>query len=81
MDPNVDTLAITRDAYHAYGDLREWKAYDGKPMPAFEELPDGIRDAWRAATVKAIESYARAIESTKPAEPAPVESPLEPSTG
>lgn len=64
MDQTVDTIAITRDAYQAYGDLREWKAYDGKPMPRFEDLPDGIRDAWHAATVKAIDSYVRATTVT-----------------
>lgn len=75
MDPNVDTLAITRDAYQAYGDLRAWKTYDDKPMPSFEALPDDIRDAWQAATKKAIESYTRAIDATTvtPADPAPVD--------
>lgn len=56
----IDTMAITRDAYQAYGDSRDWKAYDGKPMPAFDALPDGIRDAWRASVLKTIESYERA---------------------
>jgi hypothetical protein len=65
MDQTVDTLAITRDAYRAYGDLREWKAYDGKPMPTFEALPEGIRDAWHAAALKAIDSYVRATTVTK----------------
>jgi len=64
MDQNVDTLSITRDAYQAYGDLRDWKAYDGKPMPTFEKLPDGIRDAWVAAVTKGIDSYIRATTVT-----------------
>jgi hypothetical protein len=61
---NVDTIAITRDAYQAYGDCREWKAYNGQPMPTFEALPDGIRDAWHTATLKAIDSYVRATTVT-----------------
>lgn len=64
MDQTVDLLSITRDAYHAYGDLREWKAYNGQPMPTFEALPEGIRDAWLAAMSKGIDSYIRATTVT-----------------
>ena len=63
---NIDTMAITRDAYQAYGDSRDWKAYNGEPMPTFDALPDGIRDAWRASVLKTIESYERATTATVP---------------
>jgi len=36
-------------AYDAYGDFVGWKNYAGAPMPQWHELPDKIRDAWRAA--------------------------------
>ncbi len=36
-------------AYDAYGDFVGWQNYQGKPMPRWHELPDKIRDAWRAA--------------------------------
>jgi hypothetical protein len=69
----IDTLAITRDAYQAYGDCRDWKAYDGKPMPTFDALPDGIRDAWHASTRKVIDSYQRASTVTQPDHVSPLE--------
>lgn len=36
-------------AYDAYGDFVEWKNFRGDPMPKWGDLPDKIRDAWRAA--------------------------------
>ncbi|MDA0244685.1 MAG: hypothetical protein OT477_14800 [Chloroflexi bacterium] len=33
-------------AYEAYGDFRDWKAWDGKPMPTWAEVNEGIKAAW-----------------------------------
>lgn len=35
-------------AYDAYGDFVEWKNFHGDPMPKWGELPEKIKDAWRA---------------------------------
>ena len=37
-------------AYDAYGDSVEWKNFAGNPMPHWSDLPDRIKDAWRAAS-------------------------------
>jgi len=36
-------------AYEAYGDVTDRKNYQGLPMPAWDDLPDRIKAAWRAA--------------------------------
>lgn len=40
-------------AYEAYGDLRGWKAWDGKPMSTWAEVNEGIKTAW-AVSAEAI---------------------------
>ena len=37
-------------AYHAYGEVVEFKNYQGLPMPSWDELSDKIRAAWVAAS-------------------------------
>jgi len=41
---------LAKAAYTAYGESTGWKNFQGAPMPAWEELPEAIRTAWRAAT-------------------------------
>lgn len=36
-------------AYNAYGVSRNWLAYDGRPIPRWEEMGEPIREAWREA--------------------------------
>lgn len=36
-------------AYAAYGQVTDFKNYQGLPMPAWSELPEKIREAWGAA--------------------------------
>jgi hypothetical protein len=38
-----------RLAYTAYGKVTDFKNFQGNPMPAFDELPEKIREAWIAA--------------------------------
>ena len=38
-----------RIAYIAYGRVTGFKNFRGDPMPAFDDLPDQIRQAWEAA--------------------------------
>jgi hypothetical protein len=40
---------LAKEAYIAYGEKVYWMNYRGDPMPTWEELPDSIREAWRAA--------------------------------
>ncbi len=42
-------------AYTAYGNSTGWVNFMGKPMPAWEELPETIREAWRAAAAALVE--------------------------
>ena len=61
----TDELEITRLAYRAYGDVVEWRNFRGDRMPDFDDLPPRIRDAWRAATLAAIDAYDRASTITR----------------
>jgi hypothetical protein len=44
---NIPSLA--RVGYEAYGAKADWKAWDGKPMPQWEELRPDIKEKWEAA--------------------------------
>lgn len=41
-------------AYYAYAAVTDHKNYLGNPMPDFSDLPEKIRDAWRAAVRQVI---------------------------
>ena len=41
--------SLGSSAYEAYGATTDHKNYQGLPMPTWEELPEKIRVAWRAA--------------------------------
>ncbi len=45
---------ITKEAYQAYGEVTEFKNYQGLPMPAWEDLPERIKLAWVAAVQRAL---------------------------
>lgn len=38
-----------RIAYTAYGRVTDFKNFRGEPMPAFDDLPLKIREAWEKA--------------------------------
>jgi hypothetical protein len=38
-----------RIAYTAYGRVTGFKNFRGEPMPAFDDLPDQIKQAWTKA--------------------------------
>lgn len=40
--------------YEAYGQVTNFKNYQGNPMPTFEDLPDTIKTAWEAVADEAI---------------------------
>lgn len=46
-------LAAGQAAYRAYGQVTGWRNFLGDPMPAWENLPDTIRQAWAAAALAA----------------------------
>ena len=48
------TEALAREAYQAYGASVEFKAFNGDAMPAWSELPERIKLAWRAAVVQVL---------------------------
>lgn len=49
---NDELLELSILAYQAYGDSAEWKNYQDKPMPTWEELPKAIQDHWRSAVIR-----------------------------
>lgn len=40
---------LAKQSYYAYGNVTDFKNYQGLPMPKWEALTDKIREAWRAA--------------------------------
>lgn len=44
-----DEFKLARIAYHAYGEVVDFKNYVGNPMPEFNDLPSVIKQAWWAA--------------------------------
>lgn len=40
---------LAKIGYDAYGNEAEWKSFDGKPMPKWEDLPQHIRHRWKVA--------------------------------
>lgn len=58
MDYELERL--TRANYNGYCEKAGWKSLvTGDPLPAFENLPPAIREAWEAGT-EAVETLIRA---------------------
>jgi hypothetical protein len=41
---------LAQIGYEAYGAEADWKAYNGEPMPQWNDLPQHIRTKWTVAT-------------------------------
>lgn len=41
-------------AYNAYGDSAQWKTFDGRPMPAWRDLPPETQSHWRMAALSVL---------------------------
>jgi len=41
-------------AYDAYCGTRDWKSYNGEPLPQWPEVEDGIKNGWITAALAAI---------------------------
>jgi hypothetical protein len=48
-----DPLLQGYRAYNAYADARNWTAFNGEPMPAWNDLGTDIRDAWHLGALAA----------------------------
>ena len=55
-----EELCIAKLAYEAYAKVTDWKNFRGDPMPQFDDLPEKIIEAWKAAIVTAREYTAYA---------------------
>jgi len=40
---------LAQQAYRAYGETTGFKNFQGNPMPAWHDLPDTIKAAWKAS--------------------------------
>lgn len=49
LQPPEPAGAAAKAAYHRYGSVTDFKNFQGNPMPKWEELPEKIREAWKAA--------------------------------
>ena len=46
-------IRLAKDMYEAYGLATHYKNFQGNPMPTWNDLPDGIQNAWVEAGKKA----------------------------
>lgn len=49
-----DSEKLVRIAYAAYGQVTDFKNYQGLPMPAYDDLTDKIKQAWEAAVMAVV---------------------------
>jgi hypothetical protein len=49
FDIQKDPEKMARLAYKRYGAVTDFKNFQGNPMPEFDELPEKIKEAWKAA--------------------------------
>lgn len=56
-------LELAQTGYEAYGGKANWTAYNGAPMPQWDDLPEDIKDKWRVATLAIVARYGRMLES------------------
>ena len=49
-------LTLAQAAYHAYGQVTDFKNFRGDPMPTWDELGERIHQAWIAAANAAVEA-------------------------
>lgn len=54
MSPFLDPDVVAKSAYHAYGEVTDFKNFRGEPMPVWEALPEPIRRAWRASVGRVV---------------------------
>lgn len=45
----TDNEFLAKKAYNAYGEFRDWKTFDGRKMPTWEDLGEEIQQAWTKA--------------------------------
>ena len=51
--PDIETIA--KAAYAAYGAVTDFKNFRGELMPEWENLPEKIQQAWRAAALRVLD--------------------------
>lgn len=51
--PDIEMIA--KQAYAAYGKVTDFKNFRGEPMPEWEDLPQKIQEAWRAAVSRVLD--------------------------
>lgn len=51
----MDKYRLGQIAYNAYGEVTNFKNFQGNPMPVFDELPEIIQTAWQKAAEKIVE--------------------------
>lgn len=51
MTNSINVVELAEIAYNAYGENRNWKTFDGRDMPAWNDISDVIQIAWIAAAI------------------------------
>jgi len=55
--PTPPNMRLARAAYHAYGQVTDFKNFRGDPMPRFEDLGQKIQAAWVAACDRTLRDW------------------------
>lgn len=67
-EPNDEDLTeLARIGYEAYGDSADWKNFEGKPMPKWDDLRPDICEKWKAASraLAMSQSMANAVDHVR----------------
>lgn len=59
---SAEVQYFAKGAYQAYGAVTDWKNFQGNPMPAYEDLPDQIKQAWEAASQYVVDEVIRGLK-------------------
>ncbi len=49
---------LARVMFDAYGAHCNWKAWDGRPMPSWDDITEHVRSHWEAAAQAAMDALA-----------------------
>lgn len=56
---------LARLGYEAYGNKANWKNYQGNPMPIWEDLPDNIKEYWKANAMAIHQNDMKLVQELK----------------
>lgn len=69
--PPPDLVSLGRSAFERYSELRRGAAVDGRPIPGWDDVDPGVRNAWGWAVGAALNDAAALAGRPPPYPPPP----------